>query len=441
MMLGIGMEMIVCLTLIISKYQIQSTELTSSLVNDGTNLYVGGNGDIQKIDPVTMDSIASWTDSDAHNIGALYYYAPYLYAETYTGEGYGEEYATVYQINPTTMVTNESWTSSNVYGSGAMNMVEGAGDLFVSDGGKIYDLNISTMTASSDIYHESFGASGQITDITYLNTFIYDAESGSFGSGSGYCVKINVTTMAAYQEYSSMTDYNAGYINTSDVVTDGTYIYFGYKNSGSGRIRKLNTSMSSVGVYSMLMALPSCAIWSIPTILALVSSGLWSRCAVLASQRLDKAIQFSLSPQRAAGYNHVLAHESGELYSVEVSARHFAILYGEAGYIVHTNQYLAPAMQKVERKPEDLIGSRVRYFRALRLVKRQDRHNIESLQAILRDHVNFSNSICNHSVDASDPLDRGETINSMVIDLTTREMHIAWGNPCENPYHTFHLDA
>jgi len=45
--------------------------------------------------------------------------------------------------------------------------------------------------------------------------------------------------------------------------------------------------------------------------------------AVLASQRLDKAIQYSLSPQRAAGYNHVLAHESGELYSVEVSAHHF----------------------------------------------------------------------------------------------------------------------
>jgi isopenicillin-N N-acyltransferase-like protein len=163
--------------------------------------------------------------------------------------------------------------------------------------------------------------------------------------------------------------------------------------------------------------------------------------AVLASQRLDKAIQFSLSPQRAAGYNHVLAHESGELYSVEVSARHFAILYGEDGYIVHTNHYLAPAMQKVERKPEDLIGSRVRYFRALRLVKRQDQHNLGSLQAILRDHVNFSNSICNHSVDASDPLDRGKTINSMVIDLTAREMHIAWGNPCENPFHIYRLDA
>ena len=100
-----------------------------------------------------------------------------------------------------------------------------------------------------------------------------------------------------------------------------------------------------------------------------------------------------------------------------------------------------PNMQPVEREPEDLIASRVRYFRALRLVKREDQHTIKTLQAIQRDHVNFSNSICNHAVDVNDPLDREKTVNAMVIDLTAREMHIAWGNPCENPYHTYHLDA
>ena len=163
--------------------------------------------------------------------------------------------------------------------------------------------------------------------------------------------------------------------------------------------------------------------------------------AVLASQKPDEAIRHMLSAQRAAGYNHLLVHESGELYSVEVSARHFAILYGEDGYIVHTNHYLAPAMQEIEREPEDLIASRVRYFRALRLVKREPKHTLKTLQAIQRDHVNFSNSICNHAVDVNDPLDREKTVNAMVIDLTTREMHIAWGNPCENPYHTYHLDA
>jgi hypothetical protein len=44
-------------------------------------------------------------------------------------------------------------------------------------------------------------------------------------------------------------------------------------------------------------------------------------------------------------------------------------------------------------------------------------------------------------VDWADPLDREKTINAMVIDLTVREMHICWGNPCQNQYHTYHLDA
>jgi isopenicillin-N N-acyltransferase-like protein len=126
---------------------------------------------------------------------------------------------------------------------------------------------------------------------------------------------------------------------------------------------------------------------------------------------------------------------------VEVSARHFAILYGEDGYIVHTNHYLAPNMQKVERDPVDLIGSHVRYFRTLRLIKGEEQHTIKTLQDIERDHFNFPNSICNHAVNSNDPLDREKTITAMVIDLTTREMHIAWGSPCENPYYTYHLDA
>jgi isopenicillin-N N-acyltransferase-like protein len=163
--------------------------------------------------------------------------------------------------------------------------------------------------------------------------------------------------------------------------------------------------------------------------------------AVLASKSPDEAIRHMLSAQRAAGYNHLLVHESGELYSVEVSARKFAILYGEDGYIVHTNHYVSPMMQSMEREPEDLVASRVRYFRARRLLKREEYHSIKTLQAIQRDHVNFSNSICNHSIDASNPLDREKTVNAMVIDLTAREMHIAWGNPCENPYHTYHLNA
>ncbi len=163
--------------------------------------------------------------------------------------------------------------------------------------------------------------------------------------------------------------------------------------------------------------------------------------AVLAARRISGAIGRALIPHRAAGYNHLLFHESGELYSIEVSSRRFEILHGTDGYLVHTNHYLAPHMKEIENDPEELISSRVRYFRANRILRQSSQHTIKSMQAIQKDHVNQPNSICNHATEWSYPLDREKTINSLVIDLTSREMHIAWGNPCQNGYHTYHLDA
>lgn len=162
--------------------------------------------------------------------------------------------------------------------------------------------------------------------------------------------------------------------------------------------------------------------------------------AILASKRLSGAIGRALTPHRAAGYNHLIAHESGELYSVEASALKFEILHGSDGYMVHTNHYLSQSMKEIEDEPEELISSRVRYFRANRLLRQNSKHTIKTLQAIQKDHVNLPNSICNHNI-GGEPLDREKTINALVIDLTSREMHIAWGNPCQNIYHTYHLDA
>src|SRR5689334_21085157 len=162
--------------------------------------------------------------------------------------------------------------------------------------------------------------------------------------------------------------------------------------------------------------------------------------AVLAASSPSDALKRAVVAHRSAGYHHLIAHESGELYSVEVSARRFAILYGSDGSMAHANHFLSPRMQEIETEPERLISSHVQYSRALRLLRGTDKHTIKTLQAIQKDHVDFPNSICNHAIIDSSPLDREKTINAMVIDLTAREMHIAWGNPCENQYHTFHLD-
>jgi isopenicillin-N N-acyltransferase-like protein len=163
--------------------------------------------------------------------------------------------------------------------------------------------------------------------------------------------------------------------------------------------------------------------------------------AVLGARTPGDAIRHMLIPRRAAGYNHLLVHASGEIYSVEVSAKRFAIIYANDGYLVHTNHYLDPNMQAIEDEPDELISTRIRYFRATRLLAKTAQHTVKSLQKIQSDHINFPNSICNHAEEDMDPLDREKTVNSMIIDLTARVMHIAWGNPCVNPYHAFYLDA
>ncbi len=162
--------------------------------------------------------------------------------------------------------------------------------------------------------------------------------------------------------------------------------------------------------------------------------------AVLAAKTPSEAIRQMLVPHRAAGYNHLLVHESGEIYSVEVSARQFAILYADDGYLVHTNHYLDEQMRKIENEPDELISTRVRYFRAKRMLSETNKHTIKTLQAIQKDHINYPDSICNHS-DSGDPLDRERTITSLTIDLTNRQLHATWGNPCTNIYSTFQLDA
>lgn len=107
--------------------------------------------------------------------------------------------------------------------------------------------------------------------------------------------------------------------------------------------------------------------------------------------------------------------------------------------MVHTNHYIDGQMRKIESEPDELIATRVRYFRAQRLINQTREHSIKTLQAIQKDHINYPDSICNHAVDG-DPLDREKTVTALTMDLTNRKMSAAWGNPCQNGFNTFQLE-
>ena len=162
--------------------------------------------------------------------------------------------------------------------------------------------------------------------------------------------------------------------------------------------------------------------------------------AVLNACSITEAIKCTIAPLRAAGYNHLIAHDSGELFNVEVSARSFAILYGEEGYLAHANHYLDPGMRRIEKDPEDLVSAHVRYHRAVRLLRATRAHNLDTFTDLLRDHANYRFSICNHGIFGA-PLDREKTIASVIMDLTERKLWAAWGNPCENAYFAYALNC
>ncbi|HTP10023.1 MAG TPA: C45 family peptidase [Anaerolineae bacterium] len=90
---------------------------------------------------------------------------------------------------------------------------------------------------------------------------------------------------------------------------------------------------------------------------------------VLTAPRLGVAIERALHPQRAAGYNHVLADESGELYSLETTAQQFDLRYAQAGHVAHANHYVSERLRALEDQPEQLTGSHVRANRADRLAR------------------------------------------------------------------------
>jgi isopenicillin-N N-acyltransferase-like protein len=162
--------------------------------------------------------------------------------------------------------------------------------------------------------------------------------------------------------------------------------------------------------------------------------------AVLACRSLSDALSAAVMNKRAAGYNHLLAHESGEIYNIEASAKRFAVQYATQGTLAHTNHYLDPRLQAVESQPEALLRSHVRYNRAERLLRTLTPHSRQSFTRILTDHVNRPRSICCHDIDNPVAIERSKTIASVVIDLTERCMHVAVGNPCESTFHRFQLE-
>jgi isopenicillin-N N-acyltransferase like protein len=160
---------------------------------------------------------------------------------------------------------------------------------------------------------------------------------------------------------------------------------------------------------------------------------------VLNATFLEDAIQRTHQPGRANGNNHLLANDSGELYDVEVSGGDWALLPATGEAFVHANHALDSRMQGLELNSRP-VNSIIRQHRVERLLARSvGELTVDTLFEILSDHSNFPKSVCKHADRDHNP--DTQTVASVVVDLTAREIHVRPGHPCSMSTTSISLDA
>lgn len=126
----------------------------------------------------------------------------------------------------------------------------------------------------------------------------------------------------------------------------------------------------------------------------------------------------------------------GELLDLELVPGDVGLLHPDGGMITHANHLEAlPGVHDVQR---DWGGSSLfRAARARRLLAEAvaaGKTTHDDMVAVFRDHASFPHAICRHLDERDTPLERSQTVYSVLLDLDARRFGIADGPPCAHDY-------
>lgn len=141
--------------------------------------------------------------------------------------------------------------------------------------------------------------------------------------------------------------------------------------------------------------------------------------AVLECKTLEEAESLVRNTKRASGFNHVLA-QGMEVRNIEIAGDKMAVERVTGKPYVHTNHYISPAMQSLEKFHTK--SSEARYERARELLN--DSMEFEDIKNLLRDTQNKEYPICREDA----------TIGSVIFIPAKQEFWASYGHPCSNEY-------
>ena len=79
-------------------------------------------------------------------------------------------------------------------------------------------------------------------------------------------------------------------------------------------------------------------------------------------------------------------------------------------------------------------SSQVRLQRLQAAHQANDARTLDGFRVVLADHADYPHSVCAHPDPAAHPCEQGQTIASLLMDLTAGQLWLAPGNPCQVPY-------
>jgi isopenicillin-N N-acyltransferase-like protein len=166
------------------------------------------------------------------------------------------------------------------------------------------------------------------------------------------------------------------------------------------------------------------------------------RRASLEGVSLEAARDRGLLDARARGTNHFFADTHGRLWDIETSATASAFMdHSSAGYMAHTNHYVAAEMAPFEAATYEESPIRLATAEVILAegIARGD-DPVELVARALRCHDPApEQAICGHP-DESEPLaEQSMTVGSMICDLDERRAYVCAGPPCENPYQMYEM--
>ena len=146
----------------------------------------------------------------------------------------------------------------------------------------------------------------------------------------------------------------------------------------------------------------------------------------------DAYVKGSCEPLSVA--NLIATHKDGIAIGFEMDSRTVEPLIPEDGVLLHTNHYLGPKMY-LANDVNHKGSSYIRLQRLKALVKeRHGKITIEDVMSMLRDHVGYPCSICDHENMREPEAERDATNFGVIMDLTENCMYLAPGNPCESEF-------